>query len=214
MLCALLYRVYADTVHRFLSCLLVAVTATAWMVVSGLHDGLHVLVLCEMVGIGILFTNLWRSAALRPMAYALAVSLPLTLLLVLAPVERVHTSWWPSRMILTAGLLWLYQWVAGGWAPLRKPPLIWAVVATLLLGAVSTPGVLAGIGLLVLGYGRPDRLLLGLGALFFPAFIGIYYYNLDTPLVAKSWILAASGAVLLLARWGLSRGTWAREGGR
>ena len=211
ILCPVLYRLYSNWLHRFLSCLLVMITATAWVLSMERHHGLHVLVLVETIGIGLLMTKFHRIRCLRPMAYALAVSLPLTLLLVLAPHGDIETPWWPSKAILTLGLIWLCQWAAGGPRNLRREPIILAALAAAVLGAVSTPGILAGVGLIILGYAQEDRPLLGLGIVFFPAFIIAYYYDLDVTLLTKSWILLASGAILLLGRSALGQRPWARE---
>lgn len=211
ILCPILYPLYRNSLHRFLSCLLVMITATAWMLASHHHHGLHVLVLIGTIGIGLLMTKFHRIRCLRPMAYALAVSLPLTLLLVLAPHGDIETPWWPSKAILTLGLIWLCQWAAGGPRSLRREPIILAAIAAAVLGAVSTPGILAGVGLMILGYAQEDRPLLGLGIVFFPVFIIAYYYDLDVTLLTKSWILLASGAILLLGRSALGQRPWARE---
>ena len=211
ILCPVLYPLYRNSLHRFLSCLLVMITATVWVLSTERHHGLHVLVLIETIGIGLLMTKFHRIRCLRPMAYALAVSLPLTLLLVLAPHGDIETPWWPSKAILTLGLIWLCQWAAGGPRSLRREPIILAALAAAVLGAVSTPGILAGVGLMILGYAQEDRPLLGLGIVFFPVFIIAYYYDLDVTLLTKSWILLASGATLLLGRSALGQRPWARE---
>lgn len=211
ILCAILYTVHEDSVHRFLSCLAVSSTATAWIITSDLHHGLHALILLETIGLGCLFTDRWFSSALRPMAYALAVSIPLTLYLAVASQLEIHTRWWPSKIVMAASLIWLYQWAAGGKESLRREPIIWAAVVTVMLSIVSTPGILAGIGLAVLGYARRDAVVLSLGLIFMPVFIVAYYYDLNVDLRTKSWIMAGSGVVLLGARWYLSRRPWARE---
>ena len=74
---------------------------------------------------------------------------------------------------------------------------------------VSSGAIGAGMG--VLGYARRDRHLLGIGVAFFPVFIVVFYYEWQISLLIKSWIMAGSGAVLLLARWYLSSRSWARE---
>ncbi|MEK6288834.1 MAG: DUF4401 domain-containing protein [Acidobacteriota bacterium] len=211
ILCAVLYALYEDSGHRFLSCLAVTATLTAWLITANLHHGVHVVILLETIGLGCLFTDRWLSSALRPMAYALAVSIPLTLYLALTSDLEIHTRWWPSKIVMIAGLIWLYQWAAGGKESLRREPIIWAVVVTVMLGIVSTPGILAAIGLAVLGYARRDAVVLSLGLIFMPAFIVAYYYDLNVDLATKSWIMAGSGAVLLAARWYMSRRPWARE---
>ena len=211
LLCAALYPLYKDSIHRFLSTLAAVVLICAWLLAEGMHHGLHVLVFLEALGIGYLFTSRRVPAAMRPMAYALAVSLPVTLGLMLMPWMKVRTPWWPSSAILALALVWLYGRLAGGLDQLRREPMVVAICVTLLLGIVSTPGVLAAVWLLVLGYALGDRILLGVGFVFLPAFIVMYYYDLDVSLLAKSGILGATGAVLLGARWYLSTRPWARE---
>ena len=53
--------------------------------------------------------------------------------------------------------------------------------------------------------------ILGIGVAFFPVFIVVFYYEWQISLLIKSWIMAGSGAVLLLARWYLSSRSWSRE---
>jgi hypothetical protein len=215
VLCAVLYPLYRDSVHRFLGTLLVAGTFAAWLLSEEqLHHGLHVLVLAEAVGAGVLFTHPRMRPSFRPLAYGLVVSLCLTLTLMVvlatAPHTDLLTPWWPSSVVLALGLIWLYGWMAGGHEKLLREPLVIAVVATLLFTA-SSPGILAALALVVLGYARDDRALLGLGLVFLPTFITFYYYSLDVELIVKSGVLVGSGAVLLLARFYLGTRPWARE---
>jgi len=224
ILCIVLYPLHRDALHRFLSCLLVAAATTVWLVASERYHGLHVLVLLEAVAIGVFFTR-WRlPQVLRPMAYALACCLPLTVLLVICinsatlwgilwPGEKaVLTPAWPSSAVLALWLIWLYLWAAGGVARWRQEAVLVAMVVTVALGAFTSPGILAGGGLLVLGFGRRDSRLLGLGLAFFPVFLVIYYYNLDLDLATKSYVLAGSGGILLVVRALLGWRPWAREG--
>ena len=94
---------------------------------------------------------------------------------------------------------------------MRSEPMIIATMGVLLLATFTTPGILAAIGLMVLGYARRESELTGLGILFFPVFIVIFYFEWKTSLLTKSWILAGSGCVLLAARYYLSHRGWARE---
>ena len=50
---------------------------------------------------------------------------------------------------------------------------------------------------------RSSGLMTGLAAAFLLFFLGAYYYNLDLTLDEKSYILAGTGGVLFLARFGL-----------
>jgi uncharacterized membrane protein len=76
-----------------------------------------------------------------------------------------------------------------------------AAVGTVLLGALSVPGVLASIGATLLGHLERDTVLKRLGLLFLPVYIAAYYYNLETSLLIKSLVLIGSGVVLWAARW-------------
>jgi uncharacterized membrane protein len=75
----------------------------------------------------------------------------------------------------------------------------WVVGVTLLasLPALWTPGILAAVIVIVLGFRRGNRLLLGLGAAFLVVFLIAFYYYLDVTLLVKSLLLLATGLLLL-----------------
>ena len=210
-LCVILYFLYPDNLHRFLSCLLPPALATLWI---GLEIEnwllLHLIVLIQVSIIGMVFIYNPRRVSLRPLGYATAFSLSIVLFLVILPDRDFQAPWWPSNVILAAALIWLFQWIAGGWNKMRNEPMIIATAATMGLATITTPGILSAIGLMVLGYARNDRYLLSMGMLFFPCFIVIFYYEWQTSLMMKSWIIGGSGAILLLVRWFLSFRGWAR----
>ena len=101
------------------------------------------------------------------------------------------------NILLTAALIALIGWAAGGVEKLKSEPLSAAAAGALCLGIVSAPGILLAVGLMILGYTQHDKVALILGGLLLPLFLSLYYYNLDLTLMAKSGILIASGAVLL-----------------
>ena len=107
--------------------------------------------------------------------------------------------------VLAGGLIALFAWAAGTVDALKHQPMILASLGAVLLGLVSAPGVLLAIGLMILGYAKHERLLLMLGALLMPAFLFLYYYNLDVSLLSKSMILIGSGVILLAGRFYMSR---------
>ncbi|MEM7798806.1 MAG: DUF4401 domain-containing protein [Chloroflexota bacterium] len=74
-------------------------------------------------------------------------------------------------------------------------PLFPVLIAGLLLGfpAWQTPGVVWSIFLLVIGWQRQERLLLGLGVIFLLGFLILFYYDLEILLLYKSYILLSSG---------------------
>jgi uncharacterized protein DUF4401 len=77
-----------------------------------------------------------------------------------------------------------------------------SIAATVLLGllTLSTPGIMAAITVLTLGFDRRNRVLIGLAIVFLVAFVSVYYYSLRMTLLEKSMVLAASGLLLLAAR--------------
>ena len=210
ILCLALYPLYRDPAHRFLSCMTALGAAASWLYGDGSRSGLHVLLALEALGIGLLFLRKGLRPALRPMAFALAVSLPLLVAGLGSHELRLDGATWPANAVLASGLLALLVSVAGR-SNLRREPVVLALGATLLLATFTAPGLLAAIGLLVLGYHRRERLLVGLGVIAFAGFLWDFYYSLQMDLGTKSALLMASGALLLAAQWILSRRPWARK---
>jgi hypothetical protein len=212
VLCAILYPVYREFLHRFLSTLLVPVMATTWLIMNSQHiHAVHGMVFMEALLTGAIFTVLLARPAFKAMGYAMAFALLLTQLMVLVPEEMMKIIWWPSNVILTLSVLSLIYYIGRTSGSSRKEPLVLAALGALALGAVSAPGLLAAAGILALGYAIRDRELERLGLVFFPVFIFVFYYNLNITLLNKSYILAASGAVLLGIRAILLQRPWAKE---
>jgi uncharacterized membrane protein len=55
--------------------------------------------------------------------------------------------------------------------------------------------------IVLLGFANANRVLAGLGIASLLVYVSSYYYLLDVTLLAKSAVLAATGAALLGARW-------------
>lgn len=89
-----------------------------------------------------------------------------------------------------------------GWGP-REPRTVLALVAAAAIGAASfkAPGIAGGLMIVLLGFANGNRLLLGLGIAALLFYVSSYYYLLDATLLVKSGVLAATGVVLLAARW-------------
>ena len=84
----------------------------------------------------------------------------------------------------------------------RRDPtmMLLAAGACAVIGVLSAPGVLAAVGILMLGHLERDHLLRSLGLLFLPVYLVSFYYDLNTTLLLKSGMLVGSGLVLWLAR--------------
>jgi len=89
-----------------------------------------------------------------------------------------------------------------GWTMLESRSILSLAVAAA-LGAASfkAPGVAGGLMIAIVGFANGNRLLAGLGIAALLYYVSSYYYLLDATLLAKAGVLAASGVVLLGARW-------------
>lgn len=72
-----------------------------------------------------------------------------------------------------------------------------ATLALIAVLTLQTPGVIAAMGVLLLGFHRRSVVLLGMAVVFILTFGVSYYYNLQLSLLAKSLALLGSGLVLL-----------------
>ncbi|MBN2491120.1 MAG: DUF4401 domain-containing protein [Planctomycetes bacterium] len=210
LLAAAHYPLNRDPLHRFLSVLNAAVFVVVWVFDARLHVPLYLLLLLEAAGVAFLFTWHRTSADLRSLAYALATAFVLTHVVWISRLE-LGAPEWPARIVSALWLLWILHWSAGGRSLLRHEPLLVAGAAAVLLAVVAPPGLLAAIGLLVLGHALGERVLVGLGVVFVPAYLIVYYTELELGLDRKAYLLMASGLILLAARWVLGRRPWARE---
>ncbi|MDA0589904.1 MAG: DUF4401 domain-containing protein [Planctomycetota bacterium] len=193
---AVMYVPFASATFRFLT----AAFAISMLSVALADDvnleSLHVLILLETVGAGFIFTRLPQSM-FRPLGYALAAAMLGTLLVTFFDEMSV----WPAALVQVCAQLWLLNFALS--TGQKRVPLMLGLSAAAagLLGLLSAPGILAAIGVIVLGHLERDILLRSLGVLFLPVYLVAFYYNLETSLLTKSGILIASGAVLWGARW-------------
>lgn len=209
-LCVALYGAYRDFLHRLLSCLLVFVVARFAFPATDLPDALHGVVAAMVLACTLLLARARQLPLWRPLAYACSYGLPVLLLplgergLWFEDPELPHA--WLSGAALGLGTLWALRFAAFDLgARVSLTARVLAVLFVAGLCALSAPGILAALFLIVLGYACQHWpvVLAGLAAL--PVFLFKYYYNLDLDLMAKSGVLAGSGALLLLARWAFTR---------
>ena len=193
---AVLYVPFDSPMFRFLSVSSALVLLTVSMGEELGTESIHVLILLETLGAGFIFTKLPQSL-FRPLGYALAAAMPCTLLLTL----EHSLSAWPAAIVQVCAQLWLLNFALSTGQPRRVAVLGLSGTAAALLGLLSAPGILAAIGLIILGHLERDVLLRALGLLFLPVYLIAFYYNLDTSLLTKSGILIATGVILWAARW-------------
>lgn len=203
--CALMYPLYPSTTYRVLAPIGLAIMATLWIIVEEVFVLIHLLLAAEMLLAG--FLLLWRKCppVFMPLAYAGAATLPATLLFMnLTQVHLWRTDFneplWPSSLLLSGGLIFLFLRLAGS-KRLAEPWMMLALVATVLLGIFTTPGILVAIALLIMGHAFGDRILSWLAYLFLPCFLIVFYYALHIDLAYKSYVVTGSGLFLLAVRW-------------
>ncbi|MBT9584456.1 DUF4401 domain-containing protein [bacterium] len=197
----LLSLCYSESLGRFLTALAAGLMAVASVDQVPMPMDLVVGPLALLAGAHYLNQQqLWRRGWGRHTA-SLAGAAVVTLLAALS------SSFWnwcqtpagrQTTLLLTLAVLWLATRVI---ARLQIPvgQGLWALGGVLMLGALTlnTPGIMAGVGVLLLAREARDRWLVWVGWIYLLLFTTAFYYNLDLLLRTKSLILLAMGALLL-----------------
>jgi Domain of unknown function (DUF4401) len=216
VVCTTLYMLFPSTVYRFFASLVLGLIATLWVTFElKTFETLHLLIAVEMLLFGVLLLHTRRTSFVRPLLRASAVMLPSTILF-MHLTQGMILDWhiWktgssnqmlPTTALLAMGMVYLLFRLSGSSQPYRQPWFIAAVVATLLLGLFTSPGILVALGLLIAGYAFGDRALTTLAYLFLPCFLVVFYYAMNISLAHKSWMVAGSGLILLAVRWFLQQ---------
>jgi uncharacterized membrane protein len=105
-------------------------------------------------------------------------------------------------------LLWTEVRLLQDYEVSTRSPYALAVMAITILVAIptmNTPGIMAGLLIVILAFRRRNWILLGIAYIFFAGFIIEYYYSLQVSLLTKSIILMITGVLLILGRLFLRR---------
>jgi hypothetical protein len=194
---------FPDAVARFLASGFAVASVLALMLHWKVPQGDEVAFLLSALGAGLIW---WHRPALlagrfpqavNPVGYGLVFSALALLALALADPLEQHPSGILASTALSAGVL-LMAWCLLGERRRSGPGLaVLGLVLLLGLATSSAPGVMAAVGTLVLGFRAGERGLLALAWSFLLFFLAAFYYNLEVPLLEKSGLLLASGALLL-----------------
>jgi hypothetical protein len=150
--------------------------------------------------------------AIRTASYALPLSMFALLLIPLLNTEFEYPSNQASDyhqpLIAAVGLLFVVVALEAVQLrrldiPLQSRETLLLAISTALVFAPSlwTPGIPAAVLVLLLGYWRGSRVLMGMAAAFLCLFVAQFYFNLDTTLLVKSYMMMATGLVLLGLRY-------------
>jgi hypothetical protein len=109
----------------------------------------------------------------------------------------------PSTIGIALALALLARDIVAEHGTQRQGAIVGGIVVAIALFAAATlqsPGIIAGVAVLVLGFDRRNSVLIELAVAFLLVFGAVYYYSLELTLLEKSGILVGSGALCLAAR--------------
>lgn len=142
-----------------------------------------------------------------PLAWALIVSVLFGVWFAPAPDLALHVqnAAWQAELVL----LWLACAVlplcalAAFVGPLKGMGGVYRFGGPLALGLacvgwMGAPGIAVSLLWLILGYAWSHRSLIVVGVLGMVVYLGRFYYQMDSSLIQKSWILGATGVWLVL----------------
>lgn len=212
------YPLYRMSLDRFVSILAILIT-TFWNLTRYDFFGLYcdIFIIVQILIVGFLFLSKKQIKFLMPMAYAIIFALSYEIMQISLPDRlEIYVSigtigYLLNKAFMIFALILLVYFIAKSHKLHLDEKFIIIYLGIIILGAVSSTGVIFAIALLVLGYHNQDKILLILGTLFIPVFLYLYYHNLNVILLNKSIILVSSGALLLLARQYLKYRKWDRE---
>jgi hypothetical protein len=199
LLSLVLYFAYPDSTHRFLSIMATYLLLLATIFEFHAPGLLHLLTFFITLGVCVLFLHPSVGSAFASLGHNLALLLVITQFPVTF-TEKNHVPAFVSSLILTVFLGIIAWWIAGNTSRFGAATLSISLLAIIVFGLVSNPGIMATIFLLVLGFALRDRTVTGIGIAFLPVFLVYFYYDLTLTLAIKSLVLVASGGVLLVIR--------------
>jgi hypothetical protein len=215
LLNAALIGLYPDKTHRFLSTLICVFAAMTFIYEQHLMYGTQALAVALAAGAGYLWREESGFAAggladlSRPIGYGVVVGLLSVLVPSLFPHEfRTYlppvSSWIPATVGLALLLVhaeWRILSVHGVLSDRRLSVPVFAGTVLLALASLQAPGIIAALFVLVLGFHRGNRIVMGLSLAFLGVFLSAYYYNMEMTLLRKSFVLMVTGAILLALRF-------------
>ncbi len=205
---SVLIWLYPDPLQRFLSTIIIVGAICTLLFEFDVLEAVHFLILLLAAVTVFLWENepyLSTTGAADiypPVGYGLLAAM--FALLCLSLTNELDISWW---WISTGGLLLIllyleYRTLSYHGLDLQSGSVLWilggAVIAT--IPSIQTPGILAAIIVLLLGFRRGNRLLMGTAAAFLAFFLTAYYYSLEMTLLYKSFVLMGTGLAIFAAR--------------
>ncbi len=214
ILAILLLSIYQDSIIRFLSVLTVTAAVVVLLYEFELYQAVHLLILALAIGAiwcwlkesqhqtNEMMVKLYPSLGYGLVVVWFALLLPSILPQIIAEITIIN--WWFSTIGLVILLLGVEYYLlrSNHLSPTSLNSTI-LLVGTFLVGLLfyQAPGIIAAIIVMILGFQRGNRVLMGLALGFFTLFLVAYYYHLEITLLMKSITLISTGLALLGLRW-------------
>lgn len=215
-----LFVIFPDRIHRVLSVLLAVGALTVLLYAHERNALVPVLGPVLAAALVVLHRNRTRLTAgghgrlVPPLENGLMLAsfgcLLLSTVYVLPELGRfsLYPRPWSSTLLLGALLLYLGSRTWPAWSgdtTKAAGPVIAGLLMVIIAAAWNAPGLLLALIVLLLGVSSGNRFFTGAGLVFLAAFLALWFYGIEVSMLVKSVTLAASGAVILLARWLLLR---------
>ncbi|MDM8568194.1 DUF4401 domain-containing protein [Thiotrichales bacterium HSG1] len=206
--------IYRDHILRFMSILIATMAALVLLYEFELYQGIHIIIVLLAAGASWYWlkesehlTDKMMTWLYQPLGYGFVIALQLVLLLSILPnmSDIPNITWWYSTIGLMAILIILEVYLLNSYEIYISDPKSYAIfISTVLVSLLlyQSPGIIASIIILVLGFQRGNRVLMGLAIIFLTLFIIAFYYHLNISLLMKSVTLITSGIALLILRFG------------
>jgi hypothetical protein len=206
---------YEDGIFRFLATIAAVSAANALVFQLNIPGSLSVLIGLLAFAVVVIWSDMLPATTQikhRPMLQAVGYGLVFGLFGTIAHELAQNPEYMDSAhlelhkplitalMLLAITIWYEIRLLADYQIPLshRAAVVVLALTGIITLPTLTTPGILASLLLILLGYRRRHHVLLVFAYLFMAGFISYFYYSLQTTLLVKSFILMATGLLFLL----------------
>ncbi len=213
----LLITIYRNNILRFCSVLIATIAALVLLYQFDIYPGIHILIILiaasaiwYWIGEAQHLTDEMMVKVYQPLGYGFIIALQMLLTLSIFPHSNFipPQTWWFSTIGLTVLLLALeYHILYTNNIIINSKTSYSIFVSTLLVALLlyQAPGIIAAIIILILGFQRGNRILMGMAIISLGVFFIAYYYHLNISLLMKSSTLMTAGLALLALRFVFKR---------
>jgi uncharacterized membrane protein len=205
--------IYKHNILRFLAILIATMAALVLLYEFRIYQGIHIVIVLLSAGASWYWlaesnhvTDTMMMKLYQPLGYGFVIALQIVLLLSIFPniFNIPDISWWFSTLGLIVILLMLEIYLLNDYGIEMSAPQSYAIfISTVLTGLLlyQSPGIIASIIVLLLGFQRGNKVLMGLAIIFLTLFIIVFYYYLNLTLLIKSITLMTTGVAFLILRF-------------